>query len=417
MASGRSPRDPIACAEAVELMHSLAPVNTNSTSSHQFNRDVVRRDAAETRIVVHHRFPDLVKAFLDHKRRHGSDLEKSFYGAPETWTWQQQVARLIEMRPLVFMNGSDYTRLRDGRRVGTIAKEWDRVGTGSESTNIYVTLKEYLSYDEIMLGSLLGVSGPSYFINDGKRNNQARPGKIGTYERRGIIVGLVGARFERQDHMDSAFMCRPIDSPRMHSHLRDIFQTAFRKPREDSLHFDPTMYKARMRISVDILLLEANDRAKASGQKAYVHVVGLGLGVWQINRDQPQLYVEAFAEAMDDFGGRLLHIGTLDFSWIAVPTETRRLLGTATDKCDDIDVIFSKRDPAAKLPHDKEEQLLVVSYAWDGNSFPGNEYWDGSLSASGDPAAACMSTISELHNPILNPGYLGRIEVLQVPSE
>ncbi len=78
-----------------------------------------------------------------------------------------------------------------------------------------------------------------------------------------------------------------------------------------------------------------------------------------------------------------------------------------------IRVKFTRRNPAEKFGEGEDGQLLVLSYAWDGNAFPGNEYWVGSLSASGDPAAACMSTIGELHNPLVNPDFLKRIKVLE----
>lgn len=81
--------------------------------------------------------------------------------------------------------------LRDGTNVHRLTPEWDRVGTDNEDANKHLKFSEYLSYDEIMLGSLLGVSSPSYFINDGARMNRGIPGHPESFEPRGIIIGLV----------------------------------------------------------------------------------------------------------------------------------------------------------------------------------------------------------------------------------
>ncbi|RYP67092.1 hypothetical protein DL771_007417 [Monosporascus sp. 5C6A] len=392
---------------------------SRDNSIFRFDPEAVRQDAEETRITVHPQYPALVEAFLTHKRQHGCSIEKALYAAP--WTWQRQVARLVAKRPLAFLTGSDMTRLRDGTRLsgGTETQEWDRVGTDVEGRNENPALRlaEYLSYDEMMLGSLLGVSGPSHFINDGNRYNSAVETAPGTYEPRGVVVGLVGARFERPGRMDSVHCLPPSRETAQHPQLTALFQNFFTgstQPRDQTVAFDAAMYKARMRVTVDVLLLEANDRALAVGRKAYVYVVGLGLGVWQVNNVQPRLYVEAVAEALGELGsnGGLRSLGTLEFAWIGVPATTQRLV-TDTAARLSVPVKFSRRNPAAKLAGEEADQLLVLSYAWDSNAFPGNEYWLGSLADSGDPAAACMSTISELHNPVMNPGFLERIKVLQ----
>lgn len=397
-------------AEAVATIRRLLPVKINITNS-RFCQRQIQQDANDTRIVVHHKYPGLVEAFLNHKRTHGTAIEKALYGTPQSWTWQQQVTRLVEKRPLVFMGRGDFTMLRDGREIGSLDHEWDRVGTGAEVTSEHLTLDAYLSYDEMMLGSLLGVSGPSYFINEGDRYNMAKPGKQGTFEERGIIIGLVGARFEREDRMDSVFIEPSVAAPRQHMDLTTIFREFFGTKASEPKSFCLNTYKARIRISIDLLLLEANERSKAAGKKAYVHIVGLGLGVWQADYRQPETYLEGFMDALDEFGHKMENIGTLDFSYIGVAAPTMNKIKSLA-AAHGIDSVFSHRNPADRLPTSKADELLVVSFAWDSNSFPGNEFWVEMLSASGDPAAASMSTIGELHNPILNPQFLGKIHEL-----
>lgn len=46
--------------------------------------------------------------------------------------------------------------------------------------------------------------------------------------------------------------------------------------------------------------------------------------------------------------------------------------------------------------------LLIVSYAWDGNALPGNEFWMKMLKSTGDSSTACSTLVTELHNPHIN---------------
>ncbi len=385
----------------------IVPPTTKANLIKNFNKDTVHYDALTTTIIIHPKFPKLVEDFLDYKRRRGSKYEKKLYTS--TFTWRHEVSRLILKRPLIFMGSSDYTMLRDGTEIHNGTGEWDRNGTGAQSENKYLTLENYLSYDEIMLSSLIGVSGHSYFINDGNRYNHGVPGKPGTFQQRGVIIGLVGARFERNNRMDSNYML-PSESQSADPTLDNLFRDFFGGVKADHLHpgdMDQYMYMGRMRITVSMLLAEANDRARAARRTAYTYVVGLGLGVWQRHRSQPAWYIDTFTSVLSSLS--LPYISTLEFAWIDVPPLCmERVIAAARNQ--KIKVIFSKRAPAEKLHTD---ELLVLSYAWDGNSHPGNEYWAGSLSASGDPAAACMSTIPELHNPLVNP-YTDRIKILEV---
>lgn len=384
------------------------PTTTNRIKN--FDQSQIASDAKCTHIVAHAGFPDLVKAFLDHKRQHGSSHERRLYA---TMTWEQEIARFFTHRPLTFMGSRDYTMLRDGTTIDSDAfMEWDRNGMEDQHLNKYLTLDEYLTYDEMMLSSLLGVSGPSYFINDGSRGNCARPGKPGTFESRGVIIGLVGARFERQDRMDSVHILPAVPSPKQDPAVSKLIQNFLGVSKTPDTDFDIAMYKARMRITADMLLLEADARAAEAGKKAWTYVVGLGLGVWQYYYQQREWYLETFAEAITAL--HLPNTATIEFAYIPVDSRVQDAV-TEAGREKGVNVIFSRRNPAEKL--ESQENLLVLSYAWDGNAFPGNEYWNGSLAGSGDPAAACMSTVGELHNSLVNPEFTGRVKVLDPSLE
>jgi hypothetical protein len=392
----------------------LLPTKANRIVN--FDPTVVKSDAQATTIIAHSRFPDLVRQFLSHKIKHGSEAEKRLYAS---LSWRDEISRLISKRALVFYTSTDYTVLRDGQHIANAARAWDRVGTAQEVEYFPLRLKDYLSYDEMMLSALVGVSGPSYFINDGHRHNCARPRPRGSFEERGVIIGLVGARFEREDHMESTYILPPVKNPRMHPELLEIWHNFLNitTPAAPNTTFNNVAYQARIRITAEMLLWEANRRAGEAGKKAYVYIVGLGLGVWQVNNTQEELYVEVFAQVAEECGAGMTGLGTLEFAWIDGVGQAGRTRMREAAGAHGIDVLFSRRNPAARLPEEKAGQLLVLSYAWDSNSFPGNEYWVGSLAASGDPAAACMSTIAELHNPVINPGFLGRLETLPVAHD
>ncbi|KAI5862018.1 hypothetical protein GGS23DRAFT_123064 [Durotheca rogersii] len=393
-------------------IRSLLP---SANSVLNFPPDVVRRDAQSTRVVIHPRFMSLVESFISHKKQHGSSYEKRLY--QDGFTARQQIARLIEKRPLVFMGMNDHTMLRNGQILPEDPRrEWDRVGTEEQGQNQVLSLDDYLSYDEIMLSSLIGVSSPSFFINDGRRSNSAVPQVAGTFEDRGIIIGLVGARFERPNRMDADLIQTIAGTPRMHEELRKLFFEFFGLGIRGLARysFDDEAYVARMRIPLEMLLFEANDRAREAGWTAYVYVVGLGLGVWSVSARQKEYFLEAFCAAATAARGRLEHVGTVDFAYLGDVTGEMRWRISVTCARAGMAVKFTQRNPAAPLVGEDAGRLLVVSYAWDGNAFPGNEYWQGLLTGSGDPAAACMSTIAELHNPLVNPDFVSRIHVAGV---
>lgn len=395
--------------------------------------------AKATQPVLHECVEIFISDFINYKKIHGSSIEKQIY---QNMSLEEFCNRLIKKRPLAFFNPSDVTLLRHHvQRDGG----FEKIGTEQEEKGL--TLAEYQSYDEMRLAAFLMFFVPTHFINTGSRYNSAQVAPENTYEPKGIYVGMVGARFERPQLMEWSHMIidpqqntrengyglqASSDNPKTielslwaklyNSRLDNQFafpehaevkaeveaQQKLGASSKSSRYYplenypdhylDTLVYKERLKLIIEPFLLESNQRAQTQQTTAYLHLVGLGLGVWQLTPYQKELMIEVYKDLIGKHS--LSGISDLDFSWFQEEESSFEIKDCNGHS---INIYFSKRDPAAKLAPQHAHKLLIAQYAWDSNAYPGNEYWLNALTASGDPAAACCSTIPELQNPEINP--------------
>jgi len=389
----------------------------------------IATQALEVRAIADESILGLMDDYYDHKGKYGSEIEKEVYG--QLNTKESIFKRLITDRPYVFTGEQDNHLLRNNKQnKGSFID----VGTLEEKK---ITLKEYISYDEMPISALLGVSAPTMFINNGGRFNKAQSVDVDPYEEEGIYTGLVGPRFEKPDCWDwkhiiitseqntaeNGYGSENLDDSNILSLWSKFYETTFptfkqavndksgkyvkvqnSKKKIDG-YFNIEVYKKRMRLVIEPFLVDANEQGKKNNKKVYCHAVGLGLGYWAVNDNlQAEHMLEVYAEIIRDRD--LSWISDIDFSWFPekISQECGGIKNLEKFKMNNNDIIihFSKRNPADRLEGVDKGKLLVAMYAWDSNSFVGNEYLKKAFTASGDPAAACCSTIFTSQNPEIN---------------
>ncbi|XP_041972388.1 uncharacterized protein LOC121728304 [Aricia agestis] len=412
-------------------------------------REKLIRNIISTYAIMHERVLILMMAFLNYKREFGSEIEKKLY---KDMSVPQLVDRILKKRAVVFMYANDLYLLLN-KKTGT--EGWESVGTPNEKYPLL--LENCLSYDEMKLSAMVYVSGYTECINDGARHNEGVVHEDKAQDE-AVIIGVVGTRFERKGRMDWEDILITKEQNTAENGYGQEGNTAKKRWRQlwadfyqvqsytyeelqsldtnsDKLQrhirvapeviFDNEVYYRRLSVLAETTLFEAQARGSETQRDVFLNVIGAGLGVWKISEHQADVYVLTFVERADSLlqGGRLTHISDVNFAYVRVgdsvlamfentarsETSTNRKIFLPCEKHPKggINITLENREPSARLSGEHAGKLLVITYPWDGNAHPGNEFWLGSLSGSGDPAAACSTQVSELHNAHVNPALTG----------
>ena len=386
----------------------------------------------------------LMNEFIQHKRYSGNAHERQIYQHINQAS--DLVIRCLSKRPKCFYGAYD-NGLRG--RAG-FPLPIDFVDPGA-------LLHNYINYDEMQISALIGVHGLTPFINAGSRRNRGIQTPDHQHAKEGLYSALVGARFEKSLHMELQHMViGPVQNTAANGYGLHADGTS---PRTELLRiwamfygleyfpsfeealaemqmwpdkflpildggknlkalFYKDVYVKRMMYIFYPFLKEADAYARACNKRGLVRMTGIGLGVWSmqgLQKKQTLLFMQALQAAVQmDMFPNISRIDIVYWIWKDIPdafTWCSNIQGqnfqwlTQDGRRIEVVNIPDNIEPASPLPNE-EDWALATCYAWDSNSYPGNEYWDGELDASGDPAAACCSCIAELQNVDINPSLL-----------
>jgi hypothetical protein len=427
--------------------------NIANLTSEAFKKQVLE-DAASVRIILTTETLNLAREFLAVKMIHGCEAEKLVYNemSPEDF-----ILRLISKRPVAFAKDSGEAHMLRGGRGKlsfgyplSMKMEDQNMGPGK------LVFSEYISYDEIAVSAMISVSSSSFIFNDCGLLNMSEFKLDSSHEERGVVIGSVGARFEESGVMEYAQMLvtknqntakdgyGPYDEaknagasaetlamrrlwsqhygvdhlPTYDEVLRDSKApessgfakrySIFKESKDEYSFFNVEFYKKRMLATVVPFLMDANLRGKEAGKEVHVRVMGTGLGVWLPNYDEAgpvvtQALYEVYAEAIQSLP-KDRSIRVVEFNSFPIEYDDHVFSSAESSGITIKSTHYTRgENQASRLPDsDGPARLLVMQYAWDGGSFPGNEYWMGYLDSSMDPAIASCSTVADLQNSVIN---------------
>ena len=321
--------------------------------------------------------------------------------------WMDLAHRLLTKRVLWYYAEDDVWGFNGWTESG--ARRY--VGVGHDTYEKFASNKgweNYLHPDESIISSLLGIKVPSFAYDNGMRTEAGKSPP--SFDTEVVMLGQVGARLEDHSLLSQGDLIlvdnnAPVITP---------FQIALKKGL--SAMDRTNLYTARS----CVILQQAIDTAINHSQPTHLILTGIGQGYWQ--GDFAEITVPAFSNALIETVTNIKRKGNLEyltliaynarpeFEQIDMTPYTIRLAAA----CEVHKITFDYESDFRKQVFGRLKQIDVMpvdmfSFAWDGMSLVGNEYYDNSrCGQSADPAAACSTSIAFLAHPKINPDMYRR---------